>query len=272
MSLRPHRPVIAGATLVAAIGLCACTVPFGNAAPDHAVSRTIFADEFDGAAGSVGGRWQAETGGGGWGNNEAQVYTADRSNVRIDGSGHLAISARYDGTTITSARLTTRGRASVTYGRVEARIALPAGRGLHPAFWLLGDNLQRVGWPRAGEIDVIETVNDASEYHSSIHAPQRSSARGQTVSAGGPAPFRLADTFHTYWMNKTPGRIETGIDGRSLFVVTPRDLASDAQWVFDAPFHLLLTLAVGGDWPGAPDDSTPNPATMLVDWIRVTGL
>ncbi|MFW0796614.1 glycoside hydrolase family 16 protein [Gordonia sp. CPCC 205515] len=271
MTLR-HRPVIAGTTLLAAIALSACALPFGNAAPDRSVSRSIFADEFDGPAGPVSGRWQAETGGGGWGNNEAQVYTADQSNVRIDGKGHLQITARYDGKTVTSARLTTGGKASITYGRVEARISLPAGAGLHPAFWLLGDNLPQVGWPRAGEIDVIETVNDARDYHMSIHAPQKSSARGQTVSASGPAPMPLAGIFHTYWMNKTPGRIETGIDDRSLFVVTPADLASDAQWVFDAPFHLLLTLAVGGDWPGAPNDSTPNPATMLVDWVRVTGL
>jgi beta-glucanase (GH16 family) len=270
-SPRPAWGVVAGALTMTAC-LSACALPFGNATSDPSVGRTLFADEFDGPAGPVSAPWQAQTGGGGWGNNEMQVYTDDLANVRVDGNGHLAITARYDGTTITSARLTTASKQSVTYGRVEARISLPAGRGLHPAFWLLGDDLDQVGWPRAGEIDVIETVNDAGEFHSSIHAPQDSSVRGQTVSTSGTPPTPLAGTFHRYWMIKSPGRIETGIDDSSLFVVTPADLAADSQWVFDAPFHLLLTLAVGGNWPGPPDESTPDPSTMLVDWVRVSAL
>lgn len=263
------RYVTAASIVMAATTVAACSSAFGTAS-QSSTPNTVFADEFDGPEGPVGSGWQIETGGGGWGNDEVQVYTDHPENVRVDGHGHLAINARYDGTTITSARLTTRGHASMTYGRAEARISLPGGKGLHPAFWLLGDNLDRVGWPAAGEIDVIETLNEADEYHTGVHTPRTSSDRGQNVMVSGQAPAPLAGVFHTYWMNKAPGRIETGIDGSSLFVVTPADLAPDARWVFDAPFHLLLNLAVGGSWPGPPDQSTPNPATMLVDWVRVT--
>ena len=257
---------------VLAISLAACTVPRTDAEPpaSTAANTDVVSDEFDGPAGPVTGVWTAEIGGGGWGNGEQQVYTDSTRNVRLDGKGHLLITARRDSGTITSARLTTRGKYSLRYGTISARISLPSGQGLHPAFWLLGDSLEQVGWPRAGEIDVIETLNTATDYHTGIHAPQDSSTRGQTVSASGPAPFQLADTFRTYWMRKTPGRIVTGIDDRELFSVTPADLASDAQWVFDAPFHVLLNVAVGGDWPGPASDDTIFPATMTVDWIRVT--
>ena len=255
---------------VLAISLAACTVPRTDAEPPaHMADADVVSDEFDGPAGPVTGVWTAETGGGGWGNGEQQVYTDTTRNVRLDGKGHLLITARRDGDTITSARLTTRGTYSLRYGTISARISMPSGQGLHPAFWLLGDSLEQVGWPRAGEIDVIETLNTATDYHTGIHAPQDSSTRGQTVSASGPAPFELANTFRTYWMRKTPGRIVTGIDDRELFSVTPADLAPDAQWVFDAPFHVLLNVAVGGDWPGPASGDNTFPATMTVDWIRV---
>lgn len=269
------RPVMLRLPLVAVLAAgvvvtgCATTEPSLAAS---SASSVLFADEFNGPAGPVGAPWQAEVGGGGWGNNEMQDYTGDTANVRIDGSGHLAITARRSGGVITSGRLTTLGRYSVTDGRVSARIVMPAGQGLHPAFWLLGDNLRSAGWPAAGEIDVIETLNDAADYHTGIHAPRASAPRGQNISASGPAPMPLAGQARTYWLRKSPGRIETGIDDLRLLTVTRGDLAADAQWVFDAPFHLILNLAVGGDWPGPPDASTPNPSTMLVDWVRVERL
>lgn len=258
---------------VAIVIVVAATVAVVTAAATHdeATSpRMLFADEFDGPVGPVGSRWYAQVGGGGWGNNEWQTYSDDLSNVRVDGDGHLAITARYNGATITSGRVTTAKRFSFTYGRLAARMSLPAGRGLHPALWLLGDNIEKVGWPNAGEIDVIETINEAADYHLAVHAPQKSSARGQTVKASGTPASPLAGEFHTYWMNKAPGRIEMGIDDATLLTVTPADLADDATWVFDASFHILINLAVGGDWPGEPGADTPNPSTLLVDWIRVT--
>ncbi len=276
MTTRRIRTIVPALVLapVLTAGLLTAGCSISAAAPGNSSlgERLLFSAEFDGPAGPVGAPWHAETGGGGWGNNEQQIYTDDPANVRIDGEGHLAITARHRDGRLTSGRVSSYGGYSMTYGLVSARISLPAGRGLHPAFWLLGDDIRKVGWPTAGEIDVIETLNDADRFHTGVHAPQDSADRGQNISASGPAPVPLAGQFRTYWMRKSPGRIETGIDEHSLLTVTPADLAPDARWVFDAPFHLLLNLAVGGDWPGPPDASTPNPSVMLVDWVRVKPL
>ena len=153
--------------------------------------------------------------------------------------------------------------------RVEARIAFPAGTGLHSALWLLGSNIDTVGWPECGEIDVMEALNAVTQFHTGVHAPKTGGEGRQEFSAAGPAPFPLAGEFHTYWVDRTPGRIVTGIDEMPLLTVTAADLSPDARWVFDAPFYLLMNLAVGGNWPGRPDASTPDPSTMLVDWVRV---
>ena len=271
---RSRRLLLHGALLSCMIAVCGCTVPTSLSRAEPTGAHVIFEDEFNGPAGALpSSQWGYETGGGGWGNNELQIYTDSPANVSLDGAGHLAITARGDAQdVITSARITTQGSMEFTSGRAEARIALPAGAGLHPAFWLLGSTIDQVGWPAAGEIDVIETLNYATEYHTGIHAPRQGFPRGQEVSAAGPAPSPLAGEFHTYWVERTPGRIVTGIDGLTLLTVTPADLAADSRWVFDAPFFLLLNLAVGGNWPGPPDASTPNPSTMLVDWVRVTAL
>ncbi|KWX66914.1 glycoside hydrolase [Mycobacterium sp. NAZ190054] len=255
---------------VVALAGCSAAAPVGHAEPSG--PRIIFADDFDGPAGArPASQWRYQTGGGGWGNNEMQTYTDTAANVGLDGAGHLAITARGDALNrITSARITTQGSVEFTTGRAEARIKLPAGAGLHPAFWLLGSDIDRVGWPAAGEIDVIETLNQADEFHTGVHLPRAGHQRGQQISASGRPPFPLAGQFHTYWVERSPGRIVTGVDDITLFTVTPADLAEGSRWVFDAPFFLLLNLAVGGDWPGPPDQSTPNPSTMLVDWVRVT--
>ncbi|SDE22103.1 Glycosyl hydrolases family 16 [Mycolicibacterium neoaurum] len=253
------------------VGACAL---LGTADTADGAPRILLNSEFDGPAGAPpDGIWQIATGGGGWGNNEAQIYTDHPDNIALDGNGHLALTARRgaDGQ-ITSARVDTNDSFAFTFGRAEARIALPAGAGLHPAFWLLGANLDQVGWPAAGEIDVIETLNQATEWHSGVHAPQSGTERGQQMSATGPVPFPLAGVFRTYWVERTPGRIVTGVDDTILLTVTPLNLEEGATWVFDAPFQLLLNLAVGGDWPGLADESTPFPTTMLIDWVRVTEL
>ncbi|CAM3335500.1 glycoside hydrolase family 16 protein [Mycobacterium frederiksbergense] len=265
------RPLLRyGALLFVGILVCSCALT-GTASGQP---RVLLDAEFDGPAGSPpDGIWQVATGGGGWGNNESQIYTDHPDNISLDGNGHLALTARRDvGGQITSARISTANTFAFTYGRAEARIALPAGTGLHPAFWLLGANLDEVGWPAAGEIDVIETLNHATEWHSAVHAPQAGTERGQQMSAAGPVPFPLAGVFRTYWVERTPGRIVTGVDDLTLLTVTPFNLADGATWVFDAPFELLLNLAVGGNWPGPADGSTPFPTTMLVDWVRVTEL
>ncbi len=270
-SATPLRALVVGA-ITALVLSTGCAGPgYAEPAPDP---NMLFETDFNGPDGSPpGGPWEIDAGAGGWGNNEVQTYTAASDNVRQDGQGHLVISARTaPNGAVTSARITTHDSFSFTYGRAEARISLPGGRGLHPSFWLLGSDVDQVGWPESGEIDVIETINDVPDFHTGVHAPADGSPRGQEVSAGGPSPVPLFGEFHTYWVERTPGKIVTGIDGITLFTVTPADLQGNARWVFDKPFHLLLNLAVGGNWPGPTDASTPNPAEMLVDWVRVRKL
>ncbi|MBD0860231.1 glycoside hydrolase family 16 protein [Gordonia sp. zg691] len=254
--------------VISAMAVTACNASIGHAEPDRGPS-VIYVDEFDGPARKPSSPWRPVTGGGGWGNDEDQVYTDSFANVRVDGKGHLAITVRRHKGRYTSARISTKGKLSVTYGRVSARIAVPAGTGLHPAFWMLGDDIDEVGWPASGEIDIIETLNQAPEYHIGVHVPRDSAEGRQAVSVSGVPRSPLAWKFHTYWVNKLPDRIEGGIDDQTLFVAHRGDLAADAHWVFDKPFHLLLNVAVGGRWPGPTDATTPAKATMLVDWVRV---
>lgn len=268
----PRLRTVAISAVTALIMTGGCALP-GNAqpAPDPNI---LFESDFNGPEGAPpGAPWEIDTGAGGWGNSEMQTYTAASNNVRLDGQGNLVISAEIaPNGAVSSARISTHDSFSFIYGRAEARISLPGGRGLHPAFWLLGSDVDQVGWPESGEIDVIETINDIPDYHTGVHAPADGTERGQEVSAGGPSPVPLFNEFHTYWVERTPNRIVTGIDDHVLLTVTPNELQGNARWVFDKPFHLLLNLAVGGNWPGPPDASTPNPATMLVDWVRVSKL
>lgn len=228
-------------------------------------------DQFDGAKGSGldGNRWTFDTGQTGWGNNEKQDYTDSEDNAYQDGSGNLAITALRDGDSYTSARVTTKDKFEFTFGRVEARIKMPAGQGLHPAFWLLGSNIEDVGWPISGEIDIIETLNAADNYHTGIHAPQADSLTSQKAGAGGYTPSLLSDNYHVYWVERSPGKIVTGMDDTTFATITPDDLTGGSEyWVFDQPFYLLLNVAVAGDWPGPTTADTPFPATMSVDWVR----
>ncbi|QBJ97639.1 glycoside hydrolase family 16 protein [Rhodococcus sp. ABRD24] len=233
-----------------------------------------FSDEFDGPAGAAPNPsfWRYDTGGGGWGNNEKQVYTDSRDNSRLDGSGHLVVEARRNGTGFTSARLVTKGRFDFTYGTVEARIKVPAGKGIHPGFWGLGANIDTVGWPECGEIDALEVIGDGSQYHVGVHGPRSgagSVAGGQwSRSAAGSIGANLSAGFHNYAVAKSPGSISMSIDGNVVQTVSKSDLGARERWVFDAPTYLLLNVAVGGDWPGPVDGTTPFPATMLVDWVR----
>lgn len=243
---------------------------------------TLVADwSFTGPAGalpSVSG-WHAVEGGGGWGNHELEYYTARAANASLDGQGNLALTARREryganGVTrdFTSARLQTLGSFSTSYGRVEARIKLPAGRGLWPAFWLLGSDIGSVGWPGSGEIDVMENLGqDPFTFFGSLHGPTSTGAPWGMTAAKRSANS-LADSFHVYGITWSPGRIDFTFDGSVYATRTPSSLNPGQRWVFDGkPFYLLLNLAVGGSWPGSPAATTPFPASMLIDWVRVYG-
>ncbi|MXP20088.1 family 16 glycosylhydrolase [Gordonia sp. HNM0687] len=245
---------------LAAVG----SVPGGSAQ-----ATVVASEDFTGPAGvapdpSV---WTHDVGGGGWGNGERQVYTSSTRNARLDGRGHLVIEAHREGGRITSARLTTRGRYAFRWGTVAARIKVPIGTGLHPAFWLLGADLGTVGYPESGEIDIMEFVNAGTSWHTALHGPTHGGTHWQ-VTRSGPFWGLAGARFHTYAVHRVPGLIVMSIDDRVVSTYTPAMLPPNARWVFDKPMNVLLNLAVGGRWPGPVAPSTTFPARMLVDWVR----
>ena len=264
--------LLVGAGVVAYRELWPQSDATGSQASDgEAVNGFTVYDQFDGPSGSRidSSSWSYDTGQTGWGNNEKQNYTDSVGNAYQDGSGNMSISALRTPDGYTSARVTTKDKFEFTYGRVEARIKMPAGAGLHPAFWMLGTDIDDVGWPISGEIDVIETLNEADNYHIGVHAPQADSLNSQRVQLAGYPANNLADEYHVYWVEKSPQKIVIGMDDQVLQTVTPADLDGGSEyWVFDKPFYLLFNVAVAGDWPGPTDADTEFPATMSVDWVR----
>lgn len=260
------------ATLVSTAVLSACAgVGTGvvNGVPGRVdVASAMVSDEFNGPAGAAPDPsiWTYDVGGGGWGNDEKQVYTSDRANSRLDGRGRLLIEARRSGAGFTSARLVTRGKFSFTHGLLEARISMPRGAGLHPAFWLLGTDIGLVGYPLSGEIDIIEFINDGAQWHTAIHGPTMLATHWQKGISGNFAG--QSGNFHVYGVRRAPNKIEMLIDGRVVSRFTPAAMPAGANWVFDKPMYVLLNLAVGGKWPGPVSPATSFPARMAVDWVR----
>ncbi len=234
----------------------------------------IWQEEFSGSAGSAidATRWAFDTGGHGFGNQQLEYNTDRTDNVRLDGQGHLEIVAReesYGGNSYTSGRVKTQGKFVTRYGKIEARIKLPIGQGLWPAFWMLGADFPTVGWPRCGEIDIMEYRGQApSQVHGAMHGPGYSGATPfhGSYSLGG-ATFH--DGFHTFAVEWTPDRIIWLVDGNSFMSHDVGDLSSGMEWVFDHEFFILLNVAVGGTYVGDPDGSTEFPQTMVVDYVRV---
>jgi len=251
--------------------------PVGASAP---APRLLWSDEFNGPAGAPPNpaKWEVLRGGNGWGNRELEYYTGRPSNVALDGAGHLAITARHevyrggDGVirSYTSARLQTEGLFQTTYGKIEARIKVPAARGLWPAFWALGYDIDSVGWPASGEIDVMENIgSDPFTIYGSIHGPQPGSMRGYALTAIARSRASLAAGYHIYGVTWSPNRIVFTLDGVPYATRTRAGLSAGREWVFNKPFFLLLDMAVGGTWPGRPSATSRLPATMLIDWVRV---
>lgn len=277
---RVRRAAVASAVAAAATVALVVT-PSGGTPAEAAPGDLLWSDEFDRAAGSLPdpGKWQIEQGGGGWGNNEHQYYTDRAENVSHDGNGNLAITARaenpngyqcwYGSCRYTSARITTADRYTPQYGKVEARIKIPRGQGIWPAFWSLGTDIGQVGWPASGEIDVMENVGyEPHLVHGTVHGPGYSGGEGISASYMHPQGWSFADDFHVFAIDWAPDRITWSVDGVAYRTVTPADTGGD-PWVFNHPFFLILNVAVGGNWPGYPDGSTQFPQTMLVDYVRV---
>lgn len=268
------------AALVASASAVAAPAHAGPAAAAAAAAVT-FQDTFDGAAGSAvdSSKWQIETGDN-VSNHERQYYTSGNKNAALDGQGHLVITARkenpsnyqcwYGTCQYTSARLNTSGKFTSTYGHVEARMKIPRGQGMWPAFWMLGSDIGQVGWPNSGEIDVMENVGfEPSTVHGTIHGPGYSGSAGIGAGYSLPNGQAFADAFHTFAVDWAPNSISWSVDGTVYQRRTPADLGGNT-WVFNKPFFLILNLAVGGYWPGDPDGSTAFPQQLVVDEVKVT--
>ena len=229
--------------------------------------RLIWHDEFNGTAGTPpdGSHWKIETGA--LGNGRLDYLT--RRNVALDGKGDLVITARRQragGLGYTSARITTEGRFEPTYGRVTARIKTPDGRGLWPAFWMLGTNFRRLPWPNCGEIDIMERRGQLRDrMDATLQGPGYSGVgltRHYSLGPGGD----FAAAFHIFTLDWTHHKIVLAVDGH--VVHTARRATIPGRWVFNHPFFIVLNLAVGGRYAGAPDAHTRFPAQMSVDYVR----
>jgi len=233
----------------------------------------VWADEFDGPAGRAPdpGKWAYDTGADGWGNDELENYTDTHDNSYLDGAGHLVIESRQPAPgQYTSARLKTQGKYAVEYGRIEARMKIPAGQGMWPAFWMLGVDIDTVDWPRSGEIDIMENIGrEPSTIHGTLHGPDYFDGDGISQSYSLPAGQRFADDYHIFGIEWSHESIQFQVDGQPYFTVTRASVPPGDSWVFSHPFFLLLNVAVGGSWPGNPDATTVFPQKMLVDYVRI---
>jgi beta-glucanase (GH16 family) len=277
--MNPPRLILVGASMCATIFL------FLNLAstPAQQVRATewklIWSDEFEGKDGSGidSSKWTNDVGGSGWGNHELQYYTDRLTNVS-QAQGMLVIKAlqeHYTGSDkvsreYTSARVTTRKSLNVTYGRFESRIKVPYGQGIWPAFWLLGQNIENVGWPSCGEIDIMELIGkEPANVYATIHGPGYSGTKGISVSFSLKNNERFTDGFHVFALEWEPEVLRFYCDGTLYQTLTPSNLPRGTKWVYDRPYFVLLNLAVGGVWPGNPDTTTTFPQFMYIDYVRV---
>ncbi|MDQ2921059.1 MAG: glycoside hydrolase family 16 protein, partial [Acidobacteriota bacterium] len=239
----------------------------------------VWSDDFAGPNGSPvdSAKWSFDIGGNGWGNNELETYTNRTVNAHVEG-GLLVIKALKETFTgpdnqrrdYTSARLLTKNKFTQAYGRFEARLKIPYGQGIWPAFWMLGDNINTAGWPSCGEIDIMENVGrEPSIVHGTFHGPGYSGAQGVSAAYALPNGQKFSDEFHTFAVEWEPNVMRFYVDGLLYKTRTPADLPAGKAWVFDHPFFIILNLAVGGYWPGNPDATTVFPQQMLVDYVRV---
>jgi beta-glucanase (GH16 family) len=224
----------------------------------------VWSDEFDSTVIST-SNWTFEYGNSGWGNNELEYYTGREENAKV-ANGNLMIIAKkesYGGSSYTSARMKSQGLQSFTYGKIEASIKLPSGKGLWPAFWMLGDNITFVGWPKCGEIDIMEHINNNTSVNGTLHWDNNGH-----VSSGGAYSGINVGRFHTYSVEWSPQVINFFVDGSKYWNVSINNNINNTG-AFQLPFFILLNLAVGGNWPGSPDNTTTFPDTMFVDYVRV---
>jgi beta-glucanase (GH16 family) len=230
--------------------------------PDTLTYQLVWSDEFDGTGVNT-ANWNFETGGSGWGNHEKEYYQAVNASVS---KGNLVITAKKENVNFnnyTSTRITTLGKREFTFGKIEARIMIPIGQGLWPAFWLLGTNINSVGWPACGETDIMEHINADNLIYGTLHWNNNGH-----VSNGGNTPAASPADYHIYAVEWDSSAIRWYLDGVKYHEVNILNNINSTE-EFQKPFYIILNLAVGGDWPGQTIDDSKFPASMYVNYVRV---
>jgi len=242
--------------------------------------QLVWEDEFDGDELDM-EKWSYQLGDGchlgenlcGWGNNELQYYTEREENISLE-DGFLTITAHeedYEGSNFTSARIRTENKGDWKYGRLEIRAKLPQGQGIWPAIWMLPTEEVYGGWPQSGEIDIMEMVGHEPEtVHGTVHfgdpwPDNQNKGEPYSLESG-----IFADNYHVFSIEWEQNKIEFFVDGNLFFTVTQNtDPLSSYTYPFNEKFHMIMNIAVGGNWPGNPDSTTEFPQTMSVDYVRV---
>ena len=229
--------------------------------------QLIWEENFDGTTLNE-DYWNFEHGNGcpdvcGWGNNELQFYTEENHAVK---DGFLTITAKLEDSVYTSTRITTAGKFEFQYGRVEARAKLPIGKGLWPAFWMLGSNIKDVGWPKCGEVDILEYVGkEPGLIYTSLHTQD---SHGNTINSKKTKFENIEDGFHVYAANWTKDKIEFFVDDQLVYTFAPENKTEDI-WPYNQPFYVILNLAVGGNFGGPEVDNSVFPQNYIIDYIKV---
>lgn len=240
--------------------LTSCKPSSGIKKPDSSYTL-VWADEFNGNTLDL-SSWNYNTGGEGWGNNEQQYYTDQNATIE---NGILVITGKAEAigsNPYTSSRITTKGKREFLYGKIEAKIKIPAGQGLWPAFWMLGANIDAVNWPQCGEIDIMEHINADSIFYGTLHwvNNEKVSSGNQTISP--------PEEYHVYSIEWDADAISWFLDGIKFHSVEIKNNINSTE-EFHKPFFVLLNLAIGGNWPGQTIDQSKLPAGMLVDYVKV---
>lgn len=226
----------------------------------------VWEENFDGTELNL-ENWNIELGDGcpncGWGNAERQLYTADNHLLK---DGFLTITAKKDGNKYSSTRITTQSKKEFKYGYIEARAKLPVGHGIWPAFWMLGSNIKNVGWPKCGEIDILEYVGrEPQMVFTSLHTQD---SHGNTINTKK-TPFKnIEDGFHTYAVDWTKDKMDFYVDKQLVYTFAPENKTEDV-WPFDQPFFLLINMAIGGNFGGPEVDDSIFPQKYIIDYIKV---
>ncbi|TAE47550.1 MAG: glycoside hydrolase family 16 protein [Bacteroidetes bacterium] len=274
--MKSNHPILINSLLLAALSFVSWSCQDNGNSIINRNYELVWEDNFDGPAGESPdpAKWTYDVGIGpgndGWGNNELEYYTSRPQNISLDGAGNLAITARresFGGRSFTSARINTKDIFEQAYGRFEARIKMPWGPGIWPAFWMLGANIDEVAWPQCGEIDIMEyRGQEPNLIHGSLHGPGYSGGAAVTKSFGF-TNNRFDVDFHIFAVEWGDGYIDYYVDDTLYQRLRPEDV--NGEWVYDNPFYIILNVAVGGNYVGFPTSQTPFPQTMQVDYVKV---